>query len=539
MELGIKPKRPDPTLDFYYSEIFNYDVVILITHGGILTNDERYYLYDKDGDPIHTYLASDELGSDFTLGEIESGDEIVDKWREKFNELAKDKEYKDAFEDEDAMIKFTWVTETRKVPHTWVAYPRIPENFFKYYSKGSFPDNSVLYAGVCHSLEKSHSLAKKLHDKNLGYYIGWTNETPTSDAKNFAYAFVENLLAGKSVSKSIDDVPDSYKSSIFYNSHQEVSKKDEVGTVFLFPTTTIKIDQSKATTGFNNSKSVEVEGYTTSLDLSKIKCGFIYSTNEDFRDYKIVIDNNPQQLLQPFNYGNVIFRTYLTDLEYDKTYYYRAFTNDGENFNWGKRCSFETDKQEDDAEKILMISRNVNGVDYCVYKKNTDMNDYHSNPDGWKTYRSQLILETSKNGNKTTTIIDNNIYLDEQSDHHGGQVPCMFLDFNTNRMYVFCNSKDSSPNYSMDGYAYVSNIDKPSFKREVVFSGANWGWYPFFQELNDGSVTVDFFSYAGYYAMRAIRESDGSWALYRGGQISPADYAAMQAQYPAILVRGQ
>ena len=79
-----------------------------------------------------------------------------------------------------------------------------------------------------------------------------------------------------------------------------------------------------------------------------------------------------------------------------------------------------------------------------MYKKTLSDNDYHINPDGWKCYRSELSLDITKNGKTESYVVDNNIYLDKKYDHHGGQQPCMLLDFNKNMMYIFCNSSNSA-----------------------------------------------------------------------------------------------
>jgi hypothetical protein len=534
IDLGIIPIIEDPTLDFYYSGMYNYDLIILFTHGGIRKQGSEYER-DKDGDPIHTYLTSNEVGEYFSIHDVVNGDEIVDEWINKRDELIENTIYEKARDDENVGLRVSWHREIRGVTPTWVAYIQIPENFFKYYSKGTFHDNSIIFAGVCHSLQESHSLAKKLHDNNLGYYLGYTDEALTYTARNAAKEFVGNLLTGKSVQKSRTDLPNHYKTDINTNAKLELSEKNEGNIMFLFPTITNEISPSVANKQYAENHYVEVEGSTRTMNPDGITIGFIYGTGENFVVDKHVTDVT----LTPKEDGYYNFKGKLTDIEIDKTYFYRAYTYDDENYNFGERYSFKIEKQQDDFNKELMISRQVDGVDYKVYKKIIDKSDYHENPDGWKCYRSQLILETSKGGKNNSTVIDDQIYLDDSKGHHGGQTPCMLLDYNTNHMYVFCNSKDADYQYSMEGYAYVSPMDNVNFQKETVFTYANFGWYPYFRDLGDGSVTVDFFSFAGYYALRAIRQPNGSWDLYVGGQIYPEDYAAMQAKNPAILVIGK
>jgi hypothetical protein len=192
----------------------------------------------------------------------------------------------------------------------------------------------------------------------------------------------------------------------------------------------------------------------------------------------------------------------------------------------------ETATTEDD--RVLMFSDEVDGKSYKLYKKLIDKNDCHQNYDGWNFYLSQLILETTMGGTMTTTVVDEAIYLSEKFDK--GQSACMLFDYPKNRMYIFCNSKDRYHSYTMDGYAYVSPINKANFTRETVFTSKNWGWFPYFSNQGDGSVTLYFFSYAGYYAMKSVRQSNGTWSTSNVGSINPNNFSIRQSENPSILV---
>jgi len=193
-------------------------------------------------------------------------------------------------------------------------------------------------------------------------------------------------------------------------------------------------------------------------------------------------------------------------------------------------------KTADADEKILMLTTNVEGTTYNIYKQILNRNDVRVNPDNWKCYRSALTLDVTKNGSTKTYTLDNNIYLDEESNHHGGQRPCMLINFKTKQLFVFMNSKDSRNNYTMDGYCYISSLDNLNFTREKVFSEANWGWSPFFMEISSGLPTVVYFSFAGYYAVRSTRQSNGSWTTEMGNNISPEDFEALSLQAGNVLV---
>ncbi len=186
----------------------------------------------------------------------------------------------------------------------------------------------------------------------------------------------------------------------------------------------------------------------------------------------------------------------------------------------------------------LMITKTVNKTVYSIYKKTLDENDYRTNPDGWKCYRSELILDIIKDGKTESYVVDNNIYLDKQDSHHGGQQPCMLLDFNKNMIGIFCNPKGSGYNYEMDGYFYSSSMDNVNFSKETVFEGANWGWFPYFRDYGDDNIYLCNFSYGGYFTILAVREN-GSWELYYDNDdISPEAAEQIWKRIGSVLVIG-
>ena len=236
--------------------------------------------------------------------------------------------------------------------------------------------------------------------------------------------------------------------------------------------------------------------------------------------------------------GNIKFSTSLSGLEAGETYHFRAFSYDGVVYNYGKTYSFKIDEKQSDT-RVQRLTGTVNNATYSIYKEITDESDYHENPDGWKCYRSKLTLDITKNGTTNTYVVDDNIYLDKETQHHGGQVPCMMLDYNKNKMYIFCNSKDDQPYYSMDGNFYSSSINSISFSKETVFEGANFGWYPYFRDSGNDEIHLCNFSYAGYFTILAKRSTSNEWTLYYDNpEITPEDAIKEWEQVPHILVIG-
>ena len=201
----------------------------------------------------------------------------------------------------------------------------------------------------------------------------------------------------------------------------------------------------------------------------------------------------------------------------------------------GKLARIDVEVTGPSLSKVLFFGKEVDGATYNVYKQIIDKNDIHTNPDGWKTYKSQIILEVIRDGNATSYVVDNDIYLDSEDNHHSGQIPCMLIDLRNQMIYLFCNSKDAkSTNYTMDGYFYSAQLDNLTFDRQNVFGNSNWGWYPYFT-YNEDVLSVQHFSFAGYYAMTSVRNSS-SWSTSKGNYIKPDDFMINSMEHEKTLV---
>ena len=181
-------------------------------------------------------------------------------------------------------------------------------------------------------------------------------------------------------------------------------------------------------------------------------------------------------------------------------------------------------------DRFCLLSYEVDGVTYSLYTKN-DKSDKHTNADGWEFYKSEFILDVTKNGKTESYVISNDLYLCDSD----GQRQCMAIDLNSNTIHVFTNSKCDDRTYMMDGYYFVSPLDNISFKSERVFGSQNWGWMPYFT-YTEGRLELQHFSFAGYYAMTSSRNTDGSWNNSRGGSIQPGAFEERLNEHGSVLV---
>ena len=631
----------EPTVEFFDSQIYDYDIVFYITHGSY--GNMLYYSYSylgidyaKIGIKCHSFQTSEDLDFDKSEGkESHDNPNWIDKYR-KFKKWRDEKPWKDVT---DVHINFGFAHELRDGKWYWYAHPNLTEHFFRDISSGSFKNpNSIFFNVACQSLMgedevSSLRLADKFFKKNLGIYIGY-DETNWSGQQN-GYNFFKSMLNGNSFRKAIDDIEivkredwetdidgdgiiDKWITNFLYKTNPYHNVNEDI---FLSPTITEAREQNELSDEYKLNDCVNVEGVTTILEEGCVTMGFKYGT--DINDLSKISfgDRIPSIVETPYapNYGkgNVRFKGALYDLEPGNTYYYCAFTYDGFNYNYGDTLSFYIDgyseftistnsvslnvgwtrtvditsgsgsyvvESSDEfvatafvdgntisinalnpgeatitvsdkvsgqtqtikvtvtgqaATRELMVTKTVNKTVYSLYKKTLDENNYRTNPDGWRCYRSELVLDIIKDGSTESYVIDNNIYLDKKNSHHTGQHPCLLLDFNKNMIGVFCNSKESGSNYDMDGYYYSSSMSNINFSKETVFEGYNWGWFPYFRDYGDDNVNLCNFSYDGNFTILAVRAS-GSWDLYYDNKdISPDAAQQIWERIGSVLVIGK
>ena len=510
-----------PKLSFFLNDLYYYDVAFLITHG--LYNGQR-----------HSLVTADSLG----ISHGNDSDETKAEWAKNMQELRATI----PAEVTPSHIYMCSTDEYRNGVKCIIKRPALTELFFEEIVDAQFNNPHSLFFNVaCHSLEENDNLGDSFLNRGLGVYLGYTRENSLGDEAGVS--FLQSMLEGKSLGVAYRDLDSNYRQEnkpdggvaklrVIYNKDIEGDPRD----LFLVSIYSIEKDNNSAHQEYNETRPVTIEGITTILGKTEtpVTMGFIIGSVMSLEDGEKIEISGYDTV---DNYGNRKFYSYLNNLERNKTYHYRAFTYDGKNYNYGDTYSFTIENSSIEADKELMITKNVNGTVYSIYKKTLDENDYHTNPDGWKCYRTQLTLEITKNGTTNSYVVDNNIYLDKEEDHHGGQQPCMLLDFNKNMIYIFCNSKDDLPYYSMDGNFYSSSMSNINFTKETVFETANWGWFPYFCDFGDDNINLCNFSFAGYFTIMAVRDTSGNWNLYHyNTDISPEEAQAEWEQADKILV---
>lgn len=428
----------EPTVEFFDSQIYEYDIVFLITHGGYASTYTAYYDWfhlewrmEMDGIKCHSFQTSEDI--DFTeSASIEAQDSPY--WNDKYKKFKKWRNkttWKDAT---DKHIEFGFAHEIREGKVYWVTHPSLTELFFRDISRGSFKNpNSIFFNAACQSLmgengEPSYSLADEFFKKNLGVYIGY-DETNWSGQQN-GYYFFKSMLNGNSFRKAIDDIwivkeedneadldgdgkEEIWTTHFLYKTNPYTTFE---GDMFLTPTYTEERALDELLAEYKLNHYVDVEGVTTFLEEGNVTMGFEYGTDENNLSTKSFADIIPSIIETPYapNYGkgNVRFKGTLYELEPGNTYYYRAFTWDGFNYNKGNIEQFTVfDAVVLSEASITLQLGNVGNI--RIFSGSGSYEATSSNPEvatasisDLREGNAILLIQPHKAGSATITVTD-------------------------------------------------------------------------------------------------------------------------------------
>ena len=189
------------------------------------------------------------------------------------------------------------------------------------------------------------------------------------------------------------------------------------------------------------------------------------------------------------------------------------------------------------GSRSLMLWRQVGGKEYRLYKA-IDSNQYFTNADGWNMYLTSLTLDIVNGADTTRVTVDDGTLYTSGNIYDNGFFPCMMIDVPNNQIHIFSNSKDGEGSYTMRGYYYLASLDALSFSKEIVYEGANWGWWPQFAGVENGQPVLRHFSYAGYFSLISRRSADGTWSIEENGDIQPDSYNSMWRDINKVTVIG-
>jgi len=168
-------------------------------------------------------------------------------------------------------------------------------------------------------------------------------------------------------------------------------------------------------------------------------------------------------------------------------------------------------------------------------KKKINLQDYYKNPLGRQFFRTTFAIELEYNNKTTTTVIDSVFYT--QGRFYAGMIPSILIDENKNIISFFSASKTSNEDdYGMNGFVYRMYMNSNRWEKEIVFTGANFGWYSFFIGSDDGNPELCHFSYAGNVSLLSKRTSSGDWTTQLIGPISLETVRQQHPLWQNILI---
>lgn len=323
---GIESQNVDPTVNFYADDIFDHDIVFLVTHGSL------------EPDNTHALLTSDELGT------VKAGD-INEETPQSVNDAAV--QIVKSFSSKAVEhVGITHTDEKRNGEMTDVYYLAVKEDFFDHITQKRFPStNSIFFNAACESLkgdgsEPSFSLAQKFVDKGLGLYFGYTRSNAAGhQAGN---EFFKAMLQGSSVRSAYEGLDKELRENHFENDIAYLLPyPDNFGglkDMFLTPVHTNKADHDLVQQQYQQSSCITLEGTTTLFDASMVDFGFKYGLDDANLSENVIAEIVPMTI--DSEYGNSLFRATTVPLEVGRTYYYQAYTHDGLYYNYGDIQSF-------------------------------------------------------------------------------------------------------------------------------------------------------------------------------------------------------
>ena len=304
-------------VDFYERRMFDYDIVILDTHGsyhhgkhGFYTAEKKSFLYDIGAIYEWAYDMDD-----ISYGILDTG-------------------------------TFTRVSENFIKKSDYKFKSNGPHIFFNA-SCNNLSGDGTLTAGNGKSYKGSDVFAEILFEKGLDIYLGYNNST--NKCGYAARDYFTNMLNGASNRFAFDNLDNNYKverakGAVLIDLYNKKSAFENLRKLFIVKTQTIEKSQQEIDDEIIENGDIKLQGTTSVYQLDKnptgLKYGFrlgilphVENQNEDQNLYakeKRYSEDEPYQVI--FSAGAIA--------DPGTTVYYRAFTYDGIHYNWGEEKSF-------------------------------------------------------------------------------------------------------------------------------------------------------------------------------------------------------
>ena len=338
--------------EFFSKDIFEYDLIFLITHGCYDQNSDTHWL--------------------FTSNEIRRYDENSQVYKElDFDEVAKmiRDEY---YPQYGGFVTVGWQKEERNGKKNVVFYTCVSDKFIDYFKLEFQNHNAIIFNAACQSLKKNDKLANVFINKGAACYLGYTDTNAIGHGGG--YEFFSALLNGSCIGHAKESI--FLKEDVFFYDghtyHPELKMVISDNDVLKQCVTHVETLTSNELTSDKNN-SIRLNGRIKRLKsfflADNYKYGFQWSTNSDMSQAE-----SKESDAYSYDDATLYMNWELTltdkDLKPNTTYYYRAYMNDGDSYCYGDIKSFTTTGDEGGEQEAYTVLDGETLTFYYDNKKN-------------------------------------------------------------------------------------------------------------------------------------------------------------------------
>ena len=461
--IGIECKLIDPTPEFFSKDIFDFDLVFIITHGVYDKNANVHWLYTSeiidDTNP--------KLWNNNTLGDI------FLKFILKDSNLSPTKK------------SVGMLYEKRNEKLYYVFYTIISERYIltapDYFNSNG---KSIIFNVACESLKENDNMARAFVNKGAGCYMGFTDSNSIGD--NTGKQVFENLLTGKSVYRSYQTLPDTLREETLF-----IEDSYNKMTAVYYPK--FKCVPYNSNLCITHPETISFDDFSDKEQMSvklrgRMKCanilgvlddkdvGFQYSTYSDMSQAEsIKAQGNYDSSTLYMNWEATLEDS---DIKPNTTYYYRAYMNDGYSNCFGEVKSFTT--KGGNAEAYCVWDEASKTATYYYDGMYQDRNGLKKKTEHWYVPKStiKVIFDSSFSNycpkffsfsySNSLQSIDNMKYLNTDSID---DMRCMFAgckSLTSLDLSSFNTANVTDMRYMFDDCESLTSLDLSSFNTANV-----------------------------------------------------------------------
>ncbi len=322
-------------LDFFTSRIFDSNLLVISTHGGIGPINKKHFLYT--GIEAVNWSSFTDLAAQELLGAGHDIDEISITCCE---------------HSEGGFFgsKWYWLVREDFIRKSPYRFPDSGPHIVFMAACSSLAGNDILTYRDGKPIYGNDSFAKIFFDKGADVYFGYN--AGTAYASIAMCQFTDYMLHGASVEQAFNKMGPLYKYESdtedraylvdLYKENAESNSK----CIFLVSTQTVEKTEQEAISEYKDAGEVELKGETVispfdrKLDYNFLNGGFFVATQPDVDNLNGSNIPSSKSQYTDSQRGEYSFSAKFTPTP-DITYYYRAYTFDGLHYNYGETHHFK------------------------------------------------------------------------------------------------------------------------------------------------------------------------------------------------------